>query len=76
MAVVVLGDFTDKYGNEIVDDAVRITINMYQFQKYICENLVGLSLEQQLAESTDEYYVHPAVLLEVNPSKLHLETAP
>lgn len=74
--VILKLSFVDQYGNQAMDDSVRISMAKTEFSKYNWANLVGLSIEQQLQDSAIEYYVHPAVLKEVNVTDLHLENAP
>ena len=70
--VVIKGEFTDVYGKNSIEDAVRISMSKTEFDKYDWKNLEYQPIYTQMENSATEYYVHPAVLKNLNFKDLYL----
>ena len=70
--VVTRSEFTDQYGKKGVDDAVRIIMNKSEFSKFDWNNLKYQSVYSQIKNASEGFYIHPAVLKNLDTSKLYL----
>lgn len=70
--VVVRTEFTDQYGKKSVEDAVRIIMSKSEFNKFDWNNLEYQPVYNQIKNASEGFYIHPAVLLKLNPDKLYL----
>jgi hypothetical protein len=70
--IVVRTNFTNQYGNDDIEDAMRISMTKDEFSKYNWNNLNYQLISTQMENSLVEYYIHPAVLKNVKYDKLWL----
>ncbi|MCX6784162.1 MAG: hypothetical protein NT141_03835 [candidate division WWE3 bacterium] len=70
--VVIRGEFTDTYGKDSTEDAMRISMAKTEFDKYDWGNLIYQPIYTQMENSTIEYYIHPAILKNVKLKDLYL----
>lgn len=70
--VVTRSEFTDQYGKKGVEDAVRIIMNKSEFSKFDWNNLKYQSVYSQIKNASEGFYIHPAVLKNLDTSKLYL----
>jgi hypothetical protein len=62
----------DSYGNKSPEDVVIITMPKTEFEKYDWNSLKYQSISRQMEQSSTKYYIHPGILLKLDPSKLYL----
>lgn len=70
--VVTRSEFTDQYGKKGVEDAVRIIMNKSEFSKFDWNGLKYQSVYSQIKNASEGFYIHPAVLKNLDTSKLYL----
>lgn len=70
--VVTRSEFTDQYGKKGIEDAVRIIMNKSEFSKFDWNNLKYQSVYSQIKNASEGFYIHPAVLKNLDTSKLYL----
>lgn len=72
--VVVKGKFTDQYGKNSDEDAVRIQMEKSEFEKFNWDNLEGAVIYDQIKKVAEEHYLHPAIRKGISKQKLYLST--
>jgi hypothetical protein len=65
-------EFTDTYGKKSMQEAVILTISKVEFSKYDWNNLNYQPIYRQMESSCSTYYIHPAILKNLNYNKLYL----
>lgn len=70
--VVVRTKFTDQYGKDSWDDAVRIIMSKAEFNKFNWDNLNYTPVSLQIQAAADGYYVAPAVDAKTTIKELYL----
>lgn len=70
--VVIKTKFTDQYGKDGLDDGVRIIMSKTEFAKFDWKNLEYQSVYNQIKNASEAFYIHPAVLKNIDYSKLYL----
>lgn len=68
--------FTDQYGNDNSEQAVRIGMKEEEFVKFNWDNLVAMPVWDQIKNSASDYYIHPGLLKGINLDKLYLQSSP
>jgi len=64
--------FVDTYGKSSVGDALIMTMPKSEFVKYDWSAFSYLPVETQMKQSCTQYWISPAILKNVDPSKLYL----
>lgn len=72
ITIVFKTDFTDSYGEKSQDEAVIITMNKENFNKFNWDNLKMELVSRQIEAASEAYYIHPAVRKNLNEDKLWL----
>lgn len=70
--VVVKTELTDSYGKKTVEDVVRIIMSKAEFGKFDWKNLSYQPVYSQIKNASEGFYIHPAILKNLNPDKLYL----
>ncbi|NQV13751.1 MAG: Ig-like domain-containing protein [Parcubacteria group bacterium] len=71
--VIYRAPFTDSYGKEGEDDAVSITMEKAEFEKFDWDNLkYQPGIYDRMVESCSKHYIHPAVLKNIKKDKIYL----
>lgn len=67
--------FTDQYGNSKLEPGVSVEMTKEQFQKFNWEGMKYQSLYNTFKQSSEFHYIHPALLKEIDTSKLYFNEA-
>ena len=70
--VIIRTELTDQYGKKSVEDVVRIIMNKSEFGKFDWNNLNYQPVYTQIKNASEAFYIHPAILKNLNPDKLYL----
>lgn len=70
--VILKASFTDQYGKNQEEKAVDLRMNEQEFRKYDWNNLKYVNIYNQMLNSCDIYYVHPAIYKAQHTDKLYL----
>lgn len=65
-------EFTDQYGKKNIEDAIRIVMDKSEFNKFEWNNLKYQPVYNQIKNASESFYIHPAILKKLDPSKLYL----
>jgi len=65
-------ELTDVYGKKTIENVIILTISKIEFSKYDWNNLNYQPIYRQMESSCSEYYIHPAILKNLNYEKLYL----
>ncbi|OFX80138.1 MAG: hypothetical protein A2X20_00305 [Bacteroidetes bacterium GWE2_40_15] len=68
--------FTDQYGNDNSEQAVRIGMKEEEFVKFNWDNLVAMPVWSQIKNSASDYYIHPGLLKGIDLDNLYLQSSP
>jgi len=71
--VILNSKFTDEYGKSNEEKAVELSMREDEFNKYDWKGLAYQNVYEQMLNSCDDYYIHPAIIRNLNTDKLYLE---
>lgn len=73
MVVISLkGPLIDTYGNESLDEVVRIEMSRGVFEKFNWSNLEYVSVYNAISQAAEYHYIHPAIFKSIDTNKLFL----
>jgi len=61
LVVATRTNFTDSYGKNVVEDAVRLSMTRDEFQKFDWNNLKYHPIYNSFNKSATEFYIHPGI---------------
>lgn len=70
--IVVENELTDSYGKSSTETVARVQMSRDEFAKYEWKNLTFQPIYYQLLRSTDDLYIHPALLKKIDLDKIKL----
>lgn len=72
LGIVVRNKFTDSYGKENIEDAVRLFMTKEEFQKFDWNNLKYHPIYYPISRSASVFIIHPAILKNIKIDDLYL----